>query len=157
MTKFCWRHCFNKVKGLNKGIRTAPNWMALYPISDRTKYPAHCATMRNWGFTTVIRFLWISSKFNGSLPSSCCPSSGSKMGDPRDPWPNIWGKCTMLVFSSLSLAEMSGIHPFLNLLACSRSQDAGIYPSMHWLPVYHTEAGTHRQTYSYSCSHLQAI
>lgn len=59
----------------------------------------------------------------------------------------LLGKCTMLVSSSLSITEMllsqASIH-FLNRLACSRSQDAGACPSMHWLPVY--RRGWHTQT-----------
>lgn len=59
-------------------------------------------------------------------------------------------KCTMLVSITVSIIEteyfQASIH-FLNRLSCTRSQDAGVCPSMHWLPVYHKGWHTQANTF----------
>lgn len=88
---------------------------------------------------------------------SCGPNSVSEIIRGADPQvSHSWGNaCFPLTKYHWDVTE-SGIHPFLNRLACSRSQDAGAHPSVHRLPVCHTGAGRHQQTHSYSHSHLQA-
>ena len=60
------------------------------------------------------------------------------------------GSVTEMLLSQTSIL-------FLNRLACSRSQDAGSYPRIQWLPVYHRGWLAHKKTDLHSGSHLQAV